>query len=104
MVITCSNNKCATISALHPLIGTTYARLVKYLVIVMIYLTPDIFIFDGVLIGPTKSIPIFQIPAESLVVVEASHRFCWVRQPSDIHHIYGHIPWHLYGLLATIIL
>jgi hypothetical protein len=50
----CSNKKCVVVSALQSFTGASYAHLVKYLVALIMYLAPDLFV--GGLIGPTKSI------------------------------------------------
>ena len=53
-MITCSNKKCVVVSVLQSFSGATSSHLVKYSVVVMIYLDPDL--FSSGLIGPTKSI------------------------------------------------
>jgi hypothetical protein len=53
-VITYSNRKCVVVSALQSFIGASFAHLVRYFVVVIMYLAPVIFI--GGLISPTKSI------------------------------------------------
>jgi hypothetical protein len=57
LVITFSNKKCVVISALNSFTGVASAHLVKYLVALMIYLSPDNFV--GGWIGPTKPISHF---------------------------------------------
>ena len=54
MVITFSNKKWVVISVLQSLTGASSAHMVKYSVVVMIYLSPDL--LAGELIGSTKSI------------------------------------------------
>jgi hypothetical protein len=53
-VITCSKKKCVVVSALQYFTGAASAHIVKYSVVVIIYLAPDHFV--GGLSGPTKSI------------------------------------------------
>jgi hypothetical protein len=53
LVIPCSNRKCAVVYALQYFIGAASTHLVRYSVVVIIYLTPVILV--GGLIGPTKS-------------------------------------------------
>jgi hypothetical protein len=88
-VITCSNKKGVVVFVLQSLTGVASSHLVKYSVALMIYLSPDIFV--GGLIGPTKSISHFQIPTELLVVLVASHPFCWVFQHFEKHQSFGNI-------------
>jgi hypothetical protein len=57
IVITCSNRKCVFVSALQSFTGVSSAHLVKYYVLVMIYLAPNL--LAGGLIGPTKFIAHF---------------------------------------------
>jgi hypothetical protein len=52
MVITCSNRKCVFVYALQSLTGVASSPLVKYYVIVIIYIAHDIFV--GGFIGTTK--------------------------------------------------
>jgi hypothetical protein len=54
LVITCSNKKCATVSALQSFTGKASTHLVRYSVMVMMYL--GLVLLDGGLNGPTKSI------------------------------------------------
>ena len=54
LVITCSNKKCADVSVLKYFTGVSFAQLVRYSIMVMMYLSPVI--LAGGLIGPTKSI------------------------------------------------
>ena len=54
LVITCSNRKCANVSALQYFTGAASTHLVRYSVVVIMYLDPVIFVSG--LIGPTKSI------------------------------------------------
>jgi hypothetical protein len=56
LVITCSNRKCVVVSSLQSFTGETSTHLVKYSVVVIMYLAPVI--FAGGLIGPTESISI----------------------------------------------
>jgi hypothetical protein len=56
-VITCSNRKCVVVSALKSLTGAAFSHLVRYYVVVIMYLDPVLFV--GGLIGPTKSIAHF---------------------------------------------
>jgi hypothetical protein len=53
LVITCSNKKCAVVLALQYLTGATSAHLVRYSIMVIMYLAP--ILLTGGLIGPTKS-------------------------------------------------
>jgi hypothetical protein len=53
-VITCSNKKCVVVFALQSFTGAAFAHLVRYFVVVIMYLAS--ILFDGGLIGPTKSI------------------------------------------------
>jgi hypothetical protein len=57
LVITCSNKKCVVVSVLQYLTGVASSYLVKYSIVVMIYLALDL--LAGGLIGPTKSIAHF---------------------------------------------
>jgi hypothetical protein len=54
LVITCSNKKCAVVSALQSFTGAASTHLVRYSIAVMMYLAPVL--LAGGLIGPTKSI------------------------------------------------
>jgi hypothetical protein len=54
LVITCSNRKCAVVSALQYFTGAASTHLVRYSIMVIIYLTPVL--LAGGLMGPTKSI------------------------------------------------
>ena len=54
LVITCSNKKCASVSALQSFTGVALAHLVRYYVAVMMYLA--LVLLAGGLIGPTNSI------------------------------------------------
>jgi hypothetical protein len=56
-VITYSNKKCVVVSTLQSFTSASSAHLVKYFFEAIIYLSPEI--FDGGLIGPTKSISHF---------------------------------------------
>jgi hypothetical protein len=49
-----SNRKCVSVSVLYLLNNVASSHHLKYYVIVMMYLAPDL--LDGGLIGPTKSI------------------------------------------------
>jgi hypothetical protein len=101
MVITFSNKKCGVVYALQSLTSVVSSHLVNYSVTVMIYLARDLLASGW--IGPLKSISHFS-NTYKVVVLGASHPFWWVFQPFDRHHISRNIPWHLYELLATIIL
>jgi hypothetical protein len=57
IVITCLNKKCVVVSALQYFTGVTYTHLVKYFIMVMMFLSP-VLLASG-LIGPTKSIAHF---------------------------------------------
>jgi hypothetical protein len=54
LVITCSNKKCAMVSALQSFTGMDSAHIVMYSITVMMYISP-ILLANG-LISPTKSI------------------------------------------------
>jgi len=54
LVITFSNKKCATVSVLQSFTGVASTHLVRYSIMVMMYLAPVL--LDGGLMGPTKSI------------------------------------------------
>jgi hypothetical protein len=54
LVITCSNKKCVVVSALQSFTGVASTHLVRYLIVVIMYLYPVLFV--GGLIGPKKSI------------------------------------------------
>jgi hypothetical protein len=53
LVITYSNKKCEVVSMLQSFTGVDFAHLVRYLVVMIMYLTPVL--LAGGLIGPTKS-------------------------------------------------
>jgi hypothetical protein len=72
-MITCSNKKHEFVYVLQSSTFDSFAHCVRYLVTVMIYLAPDLFV--GGLIGPTKSFPICQIPTRLIVVLGASRPF-----------------------------
>jgi hypothetical protein len=89
-VITCSNKKCVDVSLLQSFIGMTFAHLVRYSIAMIMYLDP--ILFDGGLIGPTKSISHLSNSCNDTVVAMASRPFCWVFLPFEKHHIFDSTP------------